>query len=208
MTSRARPIAACRCSMPSPALYRPVSSGPDSCTSTMSIGRRPVATRLLTSEILAGTTLLAPRAKNRRPALAPPNAVTVTLVWSTANAWLNVSAKNTRKGGQRSAWASSMRVRSTGSAVASAQPTVSPARISWVKSSASGAIVIGVFTRLLALSSRQRWVELHEPGVASHLIASSALSRSHHQQRKEYDSSEPFPIPGQMAPFTLPRRPA
>jgi hypothetical protein len=25
---RARPIAACRCSMPSPALYRPASSGP------------------------------------------------------------------------------------------------------------------------------------------------------------------------------------
>ena len=64
---------------------------------------------------------------------------------------------------RRSAWASSMRVRSTGSAVASAQPTVSPARISWVKSSASGAIVIGVFTRLLALSSRWGLVELYEP---------------------------------------------
>jgi hypothetical protein len=54
-------------------------------------------------------------------------------------------------------------VRNTGSAVASAQPTVSPARSSWVKSSASGAIVIGVFTRLLALSSRWGLVELYEP---------------------------------------------
>src|SRR6516225_130359 len=51
---------ACRCSMPSPALYRPVSSGPLTCSSTTSIGRRPEATRLLISEILAGTTLSAP----------------------------------------------------------------------------------------------------------------------------------------------------
>jgi len=57
--------------------------------STMSIGRRPVATRLLTSEIFAGTTLSAPPAKNRRPALAPPNAVTVTLGWPAANASVN-----------------------------------------------------------------------------------------------------------------------
>jgi hypothetical protein len=49
--------------------------------------------------------------------------------------------------GQRSACASSRRVRNTGSAVASAHPIVSPARISWVKSSASGAMVTGVFTR-------------------------------------------------------------
>jgi hypothetical protein len=56
---------------------------------------------------------------------------------------------------QRSAWASSMRVRNTGSAVASAQPIVSPARISWEKSSASGAIMTGVFTRPLALSSHR-----------------------------------------------------
>jgi len=67
-----------------------------------------------------------------------------------------------RNGGQRSAGASSMRVRNTGSAVASAQPTVSPAWISWVKSSASGAIVIGVFTRLLALSARPEWVEQNQ----------------------------------------------
>jgi hypothetical protein len=106
-----------------------------------------VATRLLTSEILAGTTLSAPPAKNRRPALAPPNAVTVTLAWPAANASLNVSAKNTRNRGQRSAWASSTRVRNTGSAVASAQPIVSPSRISREKSSASGAIMTGVFTR-------------------------------------------------------------
>jgi len=45
ITNRARPIAACRCSMPSPALYRPVSSGPLTCSSTMSIGRRPLDTR-------------------------------------------------------------------------------------------------------------------------------------------------------------------
>jgi len=38
-------------------------------------------------------------------------------------------------------------VRNTGSAVASAHPTVSPERISRVKSSASGAMVTGVFTR-------------------------------------------------------------
>ncbi len=157
MTSRARPSAACRCSIPSPALYRPVASGPLICSNTISIGRRPVATRLPTSEILAGTTLSAPPGKNRRPALAPPNAVTVTLAWLAANASLNVSGKNTLNGGQRSAWASSMRVRSTGCAVASAQPTVSPARISWVKSSASGAIVIGVFTSLLVVSSRRDW---------------------------------------------------
>jgi len=69
---------------------------------------------------------------------------------------------DTRNGGQRSAGASSMRVRNTGSAVASAQPTVSPAWISWVKSSASGAIVIGVFTRLLALSARPEWVEQNQ----------------------------------------------
>src|SRR5262249_61688387 len=48
-------------------------------------------------------------------------------------------------------------------AVPSAQATVSPARMSWVKSSASGAIVIGVFTRLLALLSRWGLVELSRP---------------------------------------------
>jgi hypothetical protein len=41
-------------------------------------------------------TLSARSAKNRRPALAPPNAVTVTLKWSAAKASLKVSAKNTR----------------------------------------------------------------------------------------------------------------
>jgi hypothetical protein len=48
-------------------------------------------------------TLSARPAKNRRPALAPPNAVTVTLGWSAAKPSLKVSAKNTRNGGQRSA---------------------------------------------------------------------------------------------------------
>ena len=70
--------------MPSPALYRPVSSGPLTCTSTTSIGRRPLDTRPLISEILAGMTLSERPAKNRRPALAPPNAVTVTLGWLAA----------------------------------------------------------------------------------------------------------------------------
>ena len=42
---------------------------------------------------------------------------------------LKVSGKNTRKGAQRTTCASSRRVRNTGSAVASAQPTVSPARM-------------------------------------------------------------------------------
>ena len=95
MTNRARPIVACRCSMPSPALYRPVSSAPLTCSSTRSIGRRPRDTRPLTSEILVGMTLSPRSAKNRRPALAPPNAVTVTLGWSAAKASLKVSAKNT-----------------------------------------------------------------------------------------------------------------
>jgi hypothetical protein len=109
-----------------------VSSGPPTCSSTTSIGRRPLDTRPLISEIFAGITLSARSAKNRRPALAPPNAVTVTLGWSAAKPSLKVSAKNTRNGGQRSACASSRRVRNTGSTVASAHPTVSPARISWV----------------------------------------------------------------------------
>jgi adenylate cyclase len=43
-------------------------------------------------------TLSARPAKNRRPALAPPNAVTVTLGWSAPKASLKVSAKNTRNG--------------------------------------------------------------------------------------------------------------
>jgi hypothetical protein len=55
--------------------------------------------------------------------------------------------------------------------------------------------VIGVFTRLFALSSRRDWQRFTSRGVASHSIASFALSRSHHQQRKEYDSSGLFPIP-------------
>src|SRR6202023_355772 len=97
--------------------------------------------------LAAGGVHCARPAKNRRPALAPPNAVTVTLGWSAPKPSLKVSAKNTRNGGQRSACASSRRVRNTGSAVASAHPIVSPARISWVKSSASGAIMIGAFTR-------------------------------------------------------------
>src|SRR5438477_3513248 len=156
ITNRARPIAACRCSMPSPALYRPVSSGPLTCSSTRSIGRRPLDTRPLISEIFAGMTLSARPAKNRRPALAPPNAVTVTLGWPAAKASLKVSAKNTRNGGQRSAWASSKRVRNAGSAVASVHPIVSPARISRVKSSASGAIATGVFTRRSGRLSQKR----------------------------------------------------
>ena len=85
-------------------------------------------------------------AKNRRPALAPPNAVTVTLGWSAAKASLKGQReKHTRNGGQRSACASSRRVRNTGSAVASAHPIVPSAPISRVKSSASGAMVTGVF---------------------------------------------------------------
>src|SRR5580704_1319360 len=67
-------------------------------------------------------TLSARPTKNRRPALAPPNAVTVTFGWSAPKASLKVSAKNTRNGGQRSACASSRWVRNTGSAVASAPP--------------------------------------------------------------------------------------
>jgi hypothetical protein len=69
---------------------------------------------------------------------------------------------DTRNGGQRCGWVSSMRVRNTGSAVASAKPTVSPARISCVKSSASRTIVIGIFTRLLARSARPEWVEQNQ----------------------------------------------
>src|SRR6202048_930677 len=79
MTNRARPIAACRCSMPSPALYRPVASGPLTCSSTRSIGRRPLDTRPLISEILAGMTLSPRPAKKRRPAPAPPTAGTGTV---------------------------------------------------------------------------------------------------------------------------------
>ena len=60
---------------------------------------------------------------------------------------------DTRNGGQRSAWASRMRVRNTGPAVASAQPTVSPARISWVKSSASRYCDRGIHTPFSAVSS-------------------------------------------------------
>jgi hypothetical protein len=67
------------------------------------------------------------------------------------------------RGTARCAWVSSMRVRNTGSAVALAKPTVSPPRISCVKSSASGAIVIGIFTRLLALSARPESVEQNRP---------------------------------------------
>jgi len=59
LPNRVRPSAACRCSMPSPALYRPVSSGPLTCSSTTSIGSRPLDTRPLISEILAGMTLSA-----------------------------------------------------------------------------------------------------------------------------------------------------
>jgi hypothetical protein len=46
----------------------------------------------------------------------------VTLEWSAAKASLKVSAKNTRNGGQRSACASSRRVRNTGSAIALTPP--------------------------------------------------------------------------------------
>jgi hypothetical protein len=44
----------------------------------------------------------------------------------------------------------------TGSAVASAHPIVSPTRISWGKSSASGATVTGVFTRRSEPASHRR----------------------------------------------------
>jgi hypothetical protein len=78
--------------------------------------------------------------KKPPPGAGAPNAVTVMLGWSAAKASLKFSAKNTRNSGQRSACASSRRVRNTGSAVASAHPIVSPARISREKSSASGAM--------------------------------------------------------------------
>ena len=57
--------------MPSPALYRPVASGPLTCSSTRSIGRRPLDTRPLTSEILAGMTVVG--ATGEKP---PPGAGT------------------------------------------------------------------------------------------------------------------------------------
>ena len=62
-----------------PGIVPPRCDRPLTCSSTRSIGRRPLDTRPLISEILAGMTLSARLAKNRRPALAPPNAVTITL---------------------------------------------------------------------------------------------------------------------------------
>src|SRR3954464_13439647 len=95
--------------------------------------------------MLVGITAPAPSAKNRLPAPAPPHAVTATFGRSDGKSDAKVSAKKTRNGGQSAACSPSIRVSSTGSAVASAQPTVSPARISAAKSSLSGASVVGVF---------------------------------------------------------------
>jgi hypothetical protein len=55
-------------------------------------------------------------------------------------------------------WRTALRlsVEQAGSAVASAHPTVSPERISRVKSSASGAMVTGVFTRRSGTPSQKR----------------------------------------------------
>jgi hypothetical protein len=86
-----------------PGIVYPGSSGPLTCSITMSIGNRPLATRPGTSEILAGTTLSASLANNRLPAPAPPKAVTVTFGCPAARLSLKVSGKNTRNGEQRSA---------------------------------------------------------------------------------------------------------
>src|SRR6185369_16926665 len=83
--------------------------------------------------------------KKRLPAPAPPEAVTVTSGRSGGKSDAKVSAKKTRNDGQSAACSPRIRVSSTGSAVACAQPTVSPSRISAAKSSLSGATVAGVF---------------------------------------------------------------
>ena len=64
---------------------------------------RPCASRSHRAEMLAGMMPSAPSAKNRRPAPAPPSAVTVTFAWSAAKSLARVSAKNRRNGGQRAA---------------------------------------------------------------------------------------------------------
>jgi hypothetical protein len=87
-------------------------------------------------------TLSARSAKNRRPALAPAQCGDGDVGVVGEGVAEGQREKHTRNG---SACASSRRVRNTGSAVASAHPIVSPARISRVKSSASGALVTAVF---------------------------------------------------------------
>jgi hypothetical protein len=118
MTNRARPIVACRCSMPSPALYRPVSSGPLTCSSTRSIGRRPLDQAADIGNIGRHDVV---GAIGKKP---PPGAGAaqcgdgdVEVVGGEGVAE-GQREKHTRNGGQRSACASSSRVRNTGSAVA------------------------------------------------------------------------------------------
>src|SRR4051812_25485936 len=95
--------------------------------------------------MLVGITFPAPLVKKRLPAPAPPEAVTATFGKPDGKSDAKVSAKKTRKGRQSAACSPRIRVSRTGSAVASAQPTVSPSRISAAKSSLSGASVVGVF---------------------------------------------------------------
>ena len=112
----------------------------------------------------------------------------------------NQSARKPRgMAAQRSACASSRRVRNTGSAVASAHPLVSPAPISRVKSSASGAMVTGVFTRRSATPSRDR----HADHRRCRLRPASATLRGEREDGNDADALRRDPM-FKLAPDRLP----